>query len=226
MSHPPEHPERAHEVLAHLENGLRELPKVLGIESPDIEVLLVADGDWTAAPRESQRPYPPGLPYFTRAVEPPTLVLPVDLSPAIEPRTAATWPLVVWHELAHAFVLREETVKTPAWLRELIPQAASAAVARQVGLPLGEHLAAAQEPGFTARGFTTPASARDQMAFQNLLLRLGSAMVERFGDGFLRILVRALAAEMEIVGEERAYELLAGSLGDGGREWLTSRPEF
>ena len=207
---------------------MRELPEVLGIESPDVEVLVAADKDWTAAPRESQRPYPPGLPYFTRAVEPAVLVLPVELSPAIEPQTAATWPLVLWHELAHAFVLREETVKTPAWLRELVPQAASAAVARRVGLPLGEHLAAASghQPGFTVRGFVTPASAREQMAFQNLLLRLGSAAVERFGDGFLRRLVRALAVETEVVGEERAYTLLAESLGDGGREWLASRPEF
>ena len=214
--------------MARLEDGLRELPEVLGIESPDVEVLVVADKDWTAAPRESRRPYPPGLPYFTRAVEPPVLVLPVELSPAIEPRTVATGPLVLWHELAHAFVLREEMVKTPVWLREFIPQSSSAAVARRVGLSLREHLAAASghQPGFTVRGFVTPASAREQMAFQNLLLRLGSAVVEWFGDGFLRKLVRALAVETEVVGEERAEVLLADSLGDGGREWLASRPEF
>ncbi len=226
MAYPLQYPERAREVLAHLEDGLRELPEVLGIESPYIEVLLVADEDWTSAPRESRRPYPPGLPYFTRAVEPPVLVLPVELSPAIEPRTATTWPLVVWHELAHAFVLREETVRTPTWLREFIPQSSSAAVARRVGLALGEHLAAAPEPRFTVREFTSPASARDQMSFQNLLLRLGSAAVERFGDGSLRRLVRALTVETEVVGEEKAEALLADSLGDGGREWLASRPEF
>jgi hypothetical protein len=32
--------------------------------------------------------------------------------------------------------------------------------------------------------------------------------------------------EEDVVGEERAEELLAGSLGPGGREWLASRSEF
>ena len=55
---------------------------------------------------------------------------------------------------------------------------------------------------------------------------LGAAAVERFGDGFLRTLAHALWEEREVVGEERAEELLAEALGPGGRAWLESRPEF
>jgi 2-hydroxychromene-2-carboxylate isomerase len=107
-----------------------------------------------------------------------------------------------------------------------VPQAA-AAVARRVGLPLGEQLERVDaDPGFTVRGFSGPAGVEDQMKFQNLLLLLGVAALEGFGEGFLRRIFRALWAEDDVVDEGRAEGLLAGALGPGGREWLRSRPEF
>jgi hypothetical protein len=210
-----------------LEIGATTLSEILAVEPPGIVALLVADEDWEGAPRENERPYPRGLPYFTRAARPPTLVLPETLSPAFRPRTAATGALVVWHELAHAFLLREPFPNTPVWLREFIPQALSAAVARRVGLALDEHLEEIdRSPGFTVRDYSGRADAEGQMAFQNLLLALGAAALESFGEGFLRTLAHALWSERDVVDEERGEELLAGSLGPGGREWLKSRPEF
>ena len=64
------------------------------------------------------------------------------------------------------------------------------------------------------------------MSFQNLLLLLGSAALDEFGDGFLKKLVHALWEEDEVVDEARAEELLEDALGPSGREWLMSRPEF
>jgi hypothetical protein len=219
--------EKAWEVQGYLAQGYRALAEVLSVEPPGIAALLVADEDWNEAPRENERPYPPGLPYFTRSVEPPALVLPEELSPVFRPRTEATPPLTVWHELAHAFLLKREVVRTPAWLREFVPQSAAAAVARRAGLSLDEHLSRIdRETGFTVRDFRGPAGAEDQMSFQNLLLLLGAAALHEFGDGFLKKLVHALWEEDEIVGEARAEELLADALGPGGREWLVSRPEF
>ncbi len=52
------------------------ISEILGVEPPELEALLVADGDWEDAPRDNARPYPLGLPYFTRTVLPPALVLP------------------------------------------------------------------------------------------------------------------------------------------------------
>lgn len=219
--------DEALELRGYLGAGYEALARVLSVGPPGISALLVADEDWRAAPRENARPYPPGLPYFTRSVEPPALVLPEELSPVFRPRTPATLPLTVWHELAHAFLLGREVVRTPAWLGEFIPQAASAAVAREAGLPLDEHLARIdQEPGFTVRRFRGPAGARDQMSFQNLLLLLGVAAVEEFGDGFVRRIFEALWEEEEVVDDTRAGELLVDALGPGGREWLASRREF
>ena len=218
---------KAGELSGYLAEGYRALGQILSVETPRIVAYLVADEGWREAPRDSARPYPPGLPYFTRTVEPPALVLPGDLSPVFRPRTAATLPLTVWHELAHAFLLEREVVRTPAWLGEFIPQAASAAVARRVGLPLQEHLSRVEgEPGFTARDFRGPAGAEEQMSFQNLLLLLSAAALEGFGEGFLQNIFHALWDEDEIVDGERAEELLAGALGPDGREWLASRPEF
>jgi hypothetical protein len=152
-------------------------------------------------------------------------VLPETLSPVFRPRTSATEALIVWHELAHAFLLREPVPRTPAWLRELVPQVLSAAVARRAGLPLGEYIEGIdRDPGFTIRGFGGRADAERQMAFQNLLLVLGAAALEEFGEGFLKSLAHALWREKDAVDEERAEELLATSLG--GRGWLESRPEF
>jgi hypothetical protein len=226
VAHPPGMEERATELLRILEAGTSSLSEILGVEPPELEALLVADGNWEDAPRDNARPYPLGLPYFTRTVRPPALVLPETLSPAFQPRTAATEALVVWHELAHAYLLREPLVRTPSWLREFVPQALSAAVAKRTGLPIEEHLAQiGRDPGVTVRGFSSTDAER-QMTFQNLLLLLGAATVERFGDAFLRTLAHALWEEREVVGEERAEELLADALGPGGREWLRSRLEF
>ena len=225
--YPPNLEERAAEARDLLEAGSAALSEVLAVEPPELEALLVADASWRQAPRENERPYPPGLPYFTRAATPPALVLPQTLSPAFRPRTATTGALVVWHELAHAFLLREPLPRTPAWLREFLPQALSAAVVRRTDLPLAEHLKTTDhELGFTVRGFGGRGGAEEQMAFQNLLLVLGAAAVEEFGEGFLRVLARALWAEEDVVDERRAEDLLAVALGPGGREWLASRPEF
>jgi len=226
--HAPRIKEPAERLRNLLETGAVSLSEMLGVGSPELEAMLVADEDWDEAPRENARPYPLGLPYFTRSVRPPVLVLPATLSPVFQPRrTEATYPLAVWHELAHAFLLQKDIVHTPVWLREFVPQAASAAVARRVELPLGRHLRKIdRDPGFTVRNLRGHVDANRQMAFQNLLLALGADAVEEFGDGFLKRLVHGLWEETDIVGEERAEELLADALGPGGRAWLRSRPEF
>jgi hypothetical protein len=219
--------EKAAGVRGYLAQGYSTLVEMLTVEPPEIIALLVADEDWRDAPRENARPYPPGLPYFTRSVEPPALVLPAELSPVFGPRTATTLPLAVWHELAHAFLLGREVVKTPAWLGELVPQAASARIARKAGLSLEGHLSRIdREPGFTVRAFGGSAGARDQMSLRNLLLLLGAATPEKFGEGFLRRMFHALWDEDQIVDGKRAEELLGDALGPGGPEWLASRPEF
>jgi hypothetical protein len=227
IAYPPRLEEQAAGTRDLLEVGAVTLSEVLGVEPPRLQALLVADEDWKQAPRENEHPYPPGLPYFTRASRPPALVLPETLSAAFRPRTSATGALVVWHELAHAFLLRGPMPRPPVWLREFVPQALSAAVARRAGLPLEDHLKEIdRDPGFTIRGFGGRADAERQMSFQNLLLALGAAALEAFGEGFLKPLAHALWKEKGVVGEERAEELLADALGSGGREWLLSRPEF
>ncbi|HEX2728362.1 MAG TPA: hypothetical protein VHM16_01325 [Rubrobacteraceae bacterium] len=224
--HAPRLAQRAREVRQYLEQGAGALTEILAVEPPDLTALIVADEDWDDAPRDNRHPYPPGLPYFTRSAEPPVLVLPTSLSAVFQPRTEATLPLAVWHELAHAFLLGREVVRTPAWFRELLPQAAAAAIARRESLLEGHLAHIDREPGFTVRGFKGRANAAEQMAFQNLLLALGAAALEEFGEGFLKALVHALWEEDEIVGETRAEALLVGALGPRGGEWLKSRPEF
>ncbi|MGI8860389.1 MAG: hypothetical protein ACR2HO_09595, partial [Rubrobacteraceae bacterium] len=96
-----------------LDTGAKTFSEILGVETPDLSALLTANEDWEDAPREGEGPYPPGLPYLTQSAEPPVLVLPEALSPAFRPRTSATWPLVVWHELAHAFLLQKPAPPRP-----------------------------------------------------------------------------------------------------------------
>lgn len=224
--HPMELEDLAGETRELLDTGTRTFSEILDAGTPDLSSLLVASEDWKDAPREGERPYPPGLPYLTQSTNPPALVLPETLSSAFEPRTQATWPLVFWHELAHAFLLQKPVPRTPAWLREFVPQALAAAVAWRTGV-LSAHLEQiGPSPDLTVREFGGPADAGRQMVFQNLLLGFGAAALEEFGEEFLRRLVHELWQEMEIVGEARAEELLAGSLGSRGRIWLEGRPEF
>lgn len=225
--HPPRLEDRALELRGYLEEGSGALVEILGVEEPRLVASLVADDDWDLTPRENRRPYPTGLPYFTRSTDPPSLVLPERLAPVFGPRTGMLLPLTVWHELAHAFLLDREVVKMPAWLGELAPQTASAAVARRVGAPLERHLDLTdRDPGFTVRGFGDGAGAEDQMKFQNLLLGLGAAALEEFGEDFLGRLFGALWQEDDVIDAGRAEDLLAGALGPGGGNWLRSRPEF
>lgn len=224
--HAPRLAQRAREVRRYLEQGAGALAEILAVEPSELAALVVANGDWQDAPRENRHPYPPGLPYFTRSTEPPVLVLPEELSPVFQPRTEAMLPLAVWHELAHAFLLRREVVKTPAWLRELLPQVAAAAVARREGLLEGYLAAMDREPGSTIRCFGGRVSAGDQMSSQNLLLAFGAAALAEFGEGFVQRLFHALWDEDEVVDKQRAEELLANALGPRGPEWLKSRPEF
>ena len=94
-------------------------------------------------------------------------------------------------------------------------------------MSLGEHFSKMdREPGFTVRCLKGHADPGEQMAFQNLLLLLGDAALNEFGEAFLMRLVRDLWGETDMVDEERAEELLARALGERGREWLRSRPEF
>jgi hypothetical protein len=210
-----------------LRRGTGHLSGLLGVDPPDAQALLVPERDWPEAPRDGERPYPYGLPYFTRSTRPPTLVFPRELAPVFEPRTRTLFPLTVWHELAHAYLLRREVVRTPPWLGELLPQAASAVVARGEGFPLDEHLARVdRDPGFTVRTFGGRAGAEDQMGFQNLLLLLGDAAAREFGEGYVGRLAHALWNERDVVDEVRAEEIFASALGAGGREWLSSRAEF
>ena len=223
----PQERDAAERLRSVLETGAAQLSDLLDAQPPELEAFLILDGDWGRAPRESERAYPPGLPYFTRSVRPPALVIPETLSPAIHPRTQATLPLTTWHELAHAFLLQRGVVRTPAWLREFVPQTAAAALARRLGLSLEDHLARIdREPGFTVRSFNGPASAGDQMSFQNLLLLLGAAALADFGEGFLKDLAHALREERYVVDENRAEEMLTDALGPGGREWLSARSEY
>ena len=209
-----------------LDTGSRTFSEILATGTPNLSSLLVASEDWKDAPREGERPYPPGLPYLTQSTDPPALVLPETLSPAFEPRTDATWPLVVWHELAHAFLLQKPVPRAPAWLREFVPQALTAAVAQRAGI-LAQHLEQIDPPSdLTVREFGGPADAERQMAFQNTLLGLGAAALEEFSEEYLRRLVYELWDETEIVDEARAEEILAGSLGSRGRIWLEGRLEF
>lgn len=217
---------QASEVGHRLATGCVYLTGIFGSETPRLQAMLLSRADWEHAPRESERPYSFGLPYFTRAAETPTLVFPSELSEALRPRTHLTFPLTVWHELAHAFFLQREIAKMPLWLGEFVPQAASAVVALREGFAIEEHLLRIEPADFTVREFTLPASAGDQMRFQNLLLLLGTAAVRRFGDGFLLRLVRSTQGESEAVSEDRAKRLFTASLGADGPGWLSRREEF
>ncbi|MGB3682163.1 MAG: hypothetical protein WA990_06710 [Rubrobacteraceae bacterium] len=225
--YPPRLEDRARGLRDILQAGSRELSSALNVEPPVLQALLIADRDWREAPRDNERPYPPGLPYFTRSALPPALVLPERLSPAFEPRTDATLPLTVWHELAHAFLLQKGMVRVPAWLGEFVPQTAAAMLAHKIGVSLDEHLSRAKlGPDLDVRAFGGPLDAGRQMEYQNALLALGNAAIGEFGEEFPGKLVWKLWDEEDIVNERRAEELLTDALGDGGREWLAKRPEF
>ena len=219
---------KAMELRGYLAEGYRTLSGYSPSSRPEIIALLVADEDWKDAPRDNARPYPPGLPYFTRSVEPPALVLPEELSHRVQAkdrRHAAPYRLA---RAGPRLLARAGGREDPGLARGVRP-AGRLGGDRPQGRSLAGRASVADRKGARVYGAELPWVRRGRgirCRSRTCCCCSASAALEEFGEGFLRRIFHALWEEDEIVDEERAEELLADALGPGGREWLASRPEF
>ena len=216
---------KAGEVRDYLAEGYSALSGILSVEPPGIAALLVADEDWRDAPRDNARPYPPGLPYFTRSVEPPALVLPEELSPVFRPRTAATLPLTSgtsWPTPSCSAGGRQD----PGLARGARP-ASRLGGDRKKGRICRWRTSVTdrQEPGFTVRSFRGRRGrgirCRSRTCCSFWRRRRWRSSARASWTHLPRPLGRRRDSRR---GAGRG--VARGRLGPGGREWLASRPEF
>src|SRR5258708_33005712 len=70
-------------IAQSIEKAGKLLAQLLDRPVPALEIILVAPTDWSFAPREDPEEPDYALPYWTNAIQPPSIVVPLQLDPII-----------------------------------------------------------------------------------------------------------------------------------------------
>lgn len=143
MRYPADQETLARQLGQFIDRANKRLAQLLALETPAMEILLVAPQHWTSAPHEetgeldliptgnelrSTSGQPVGevepdllLPYWTDVTSPPSLVIPTQLDPIMGRESPQKLAFLVFHELAHAFLeadTRPWPLESPLWADE------------------------------------------------------------------------------------------------------------
>ena len=143
MRYPADQETLARQLGQFIDRANKRLAQLLALETPAMEILLVAPQHWKSAPHEetgeldliptgnelrSTSGQPVGevepdllLPYWTDVTSPPSLVIPTQLDPIMGSGSPQKLAFLVFHELAHAFLeadTRPWPLESPLWADE------------------------------------------------------------------------------------------------------------
>jgi hypothetical protein len=104
-----------------IDNAGAQLSKLLNIDMPDFEVLLVNMDDWPLVPHSESEEVDSPHPYMTDVTTPVTLVVPLEIDPIFGEVTPEKFAFMLYHELTVAYL--EEDPRpwpevTPLWADE------------------------------------------------------------------------------------------------------------
>jgi hypothetical protein len=104
-----------------IDNAGARLSKLLNIDMPDFEVLLVNMDDWPLVPHSESEEVDSPHPYMTDVTTPVTLVVPLEIDPIFGEVTPEKFAFMLYHELTVAYL--EEDPRpwpevTPLWADE------------------------------------------------------------------------------------------------------------
>lgn len=241
---PPGQEEYASQVLQPVQQASRLLSTLLGQPVPDIELLLVAPGDWELAPREEAEEAVPSNPYWTDATNPSSLVIPLELDPIFGEQTPEKLAFLLYHELALAFLENDPRPwpeEYPLWADEWQLKVAALWLFQQisehqgiVNRDLHEQYADIFEPEsdgktpVTIRGFdwdedTTP---EDYLIYELLLEQFAADLLARYGPTVLPRFLSLYRTEQAVLLSDEATLMLGQALGSNGTEWLEALVYF
>ncbi len=233
--------ELAGQISQEVNQAGKLLGHLLGIPTPEMEILVVAPVDWEFTPQEDEDEAGTPtemLPYWTDITEPPTLVVPEQLDEIIGEATPEKRSLLLYHELAHAFLEHDPRPwpeESPLWADEWQLQFAAFWLFQQlqghiekITADLHQQFAAIFEPEpdgktpVTVRGFdwyedTTP---EDYLEFVLLLEKFAMDLLTRYDATILPRFLERYRREVHVLLSDEVTKMLAGVLGPGGEEWL------
>jgi hypothetical protein len=235
---PPGKEEYARQVFQSVQQAGKLLSGLLRQAVPDIELLLVAPGDWDLAPREELGEVVPANPYWTDATNPSSMVIPLELDPIFGEPTPEKLAFLLYHELALAFLENDPRPwpeEYPLWADEWQLKVAalwlSQRISGQVGIvnrDLHEQYADIFEPEadgktpVTIRGFdwdedTTP---EDYLVYELLLEQFAADLLARYSPEVLPRFLSLYRTNQAVLLSDEATQMLGQALGPGGTEWL------
>jgi hypothetical protein len=225
-------------VFQTIERAGSLLTGLLSQPMPELEILLVASGDWKLAPHDDAEELNNPHPYWTDATSPPCLVVPLELDPIFGEPTQEKFAFMLYHELALAFLEndpRSYPNEYPLWADEWQLKFAALWLAQQisgvqgvVNKDLHEKYAEIFEPEedgktpITVRSFDwyEDTTVEDYLCYELLLEQLAADLLAHYDA---RVLPRFLALyrkDYDVLLSDEVTEMLGTALGEGGVEWL------
>ncbi len=245
--HRAEQAELARRVSQEVAQAGQLLSTLLGPPLPPLAILIVAAADWAFAPQEDKdEAGGPAtmLPYWTDVTSPSILVVPEQLDEIIGEATQEKLSLLLYHELAHAFLEHDPRpwpAEVPLWADEWQLQFAGFWLFQQIYGRL-ENITADLQSQFaeifepepdgktpvTVRGFdwyedTTP---EDYLKFVLLLEKFASDLLARYDATILPRFLELYRRDVPALLSDEVTLLLAEALGTGGEQWLEEQVYF
>ncbi len=239
--------ELALQTVQSIEHAGKLLETLLGLTMPEMELLIVSPTDWSLTPQEDEDEgeMPASmLPYWTDVTKPSTLVVPAQMDEIIGEATPEKLALLLYHELAHAFVEHDQRPwpeESPLWADEWQLQFAAFWLFREthgaiehITSDLHEQFAEIFEPEadgktpVTIRGFDwdedTPPE--DYLEFVLLLERFAIDLLAHYDANILPRFMASYRQDTPVLLSDEVTKILAGALGPDGEEWLENLVYF
>lgn len=234
--------ELAQRVAREIAQASHLLSKLLGQAPPQMEILVAATADWAEVPPEDEEEKgaepAPMLPYWTDVTSPSTLVVPEHMDSIIGDATPEKLSLLIYHELAHAFLENDPRPwpdESLLWADEWPLQFAAFWLfqqihgqVEQITADLHQQFAEIFEPEsdgktpITVRGFNwdEDTAPEDYLEFVLLLEQFASDLLEKYDATILPRFLQQYRQPRPILLSDEATLMLADALGADGEQWL------
>lgn len=229
---------RARRVFQTIDGAGKLLTQLLGRPMPALEIVLVAPGDWSLAPRDEAELEETPHPYWTDITTPSSIIIPQEIDPILGEPSQEKFAFILYHELTLAYMEddpRPWPDESPLWADEWQLQFASLWLSHcldnvqgVVNKDLHEEYAEIFEPEpdgktpDTVRGFdwyedTAP---EDYLGYELLLEQFAADLLAKYDQHILPRFLSLYRTERATLLSEDVTTMLASVLGPGGAEWL------
>lgn len=231
-----------------IEKGCQLLTQLLKLPMPELELLVVAPADWASAPRDEDENDEEDIanphPYWTDAVSPPCLVVPLELGAIFGTPTQEKLAFMFYHELTLAYLESDPAPwpeEYPLWADEWQLKFAALWLYRKlsgqqgiVNSDLFEKYVEIFEPEedgktpITIRGFDwyEDTNAEDYLCYELLLEQFATDLLANYEPEILSRFLALYRSGRDVLLSENVTEMLASVLGAGGDEWLDNLVYF